>query len=310
MPQLETFSDLSGLDRRLGSLFDASTAVDGRRPLSDQLWLDLLHGGRPGSVAVTATDRTDPRIGADRIDDQIIGYAQRSCGNDTVVVQLVVHPEHRDRLDSIGPALLRAAIEAAPPTGVTWWVHDPEPAHHRVAESLGWVAGRSLLQMRRSLPTDEPVTVTTRPFRPGLDDEAWLEVNNRAFARHGEQGGWDLAALRQRMSEDWFDPEGFLVHEENGTMLGFCWTKLHHELDPVEGEIYVIGVDPSAHGRGLGRQLTLAGLDSIARRGVTVAMLYVDADNTAAVRLYERLGFEVARTDIAFVRPLTPGVPA
>ena len=49
----------------------------------------------------------------------------------------------------------------------------------------------------------------------------------------------------------------------------------------------MIAVDPDFQGLGLGKQLTLAGLDSIARRGIAVAMLYVDADNTAGVRLYD-----------------------
>jgi mycothiol synthase len=68
----------------------------------------------------------------------------------------------------------------------------------------------------------------------------------------------------------------------------------------VIGEIYVIAVDPDHHGRGLGRQLTLAGLDSMSRRGITEASLYVDADNVAAVALYDALGFTIHRTRRAF----------
>lgn len=295
VPVLETTRELAALAGEVGQLVDAATAAAGRRPLSDQLWLDLTHGGRPGSVAVVARDG----------DDRAIGYAQASEGNDTAVVQVVLHPDHAHRFDTLGVELLRTIVEQCRRDGarrLTWWVPEPDDVHHAVAGVLGWTVDRELLQMRRDLPTGADVTISTRPFRPGVDDVEWVAVNNRAFAGHGEQGGWGLATLHQRMAEPWFDPEGFLVHEIDGRMAGFCWTKIHDELDPVEGEIYVIAVDPDFHGRGLGAQLTLAGLESISRRGIAIGMLFVDAGNTAAVRLYEKLGFTVHRTDVAFVR--------
>ena len=151
--------------------------------------------------------------------------------------------------------------------------------------------------MRCPLPlapagTDAAVpSVATRPFRPGLDERAWLATNNRAFASHPEQGHWDLDTLLEREKEEWFDPEGFLVLEAGGRMAGSCWTKVHAHTHPPMGEIYVIGVDPDFHGRGWGRALTRAGLDWLAARGLAVGMLYVDADNGAAVSLYRSLGF-------------------
>jgi mycothiol synthase len=173
----------------------------------------------------------------------------------------------------------------------------------------GMSPGRRLYQMRRSLPTGLPDHLPTRAFVPGRDEAAWLLVNNRAFRMHPEQGGWDMDTLLGRESQPWFDPAGFLLHERDGQLAGFCWTKIHADEDPVLGEIYVIGVDPAFQGLGLGRDLTLAGLEHMAALGVPIGMLYVDADNTAAMAMYRKLGFAVHRTDRAFVGDVPPARP-
>ena len=161
--------------------------------------------------------------------------------------------------------------------------------------------------MQRPLPADEPPAgFETRPFRVGEDEKAWLEVNNRAFAGHPEQGAWTVDMLRAREQEPWFDPEGLLLAFDADGLAGSCWTKVHPAQPPREpaalGEIYVIGADPSRHGRGLGRALTAGGLASLAGRGITVGMLFVDAANDAAVGLYTSLGFTISRTDRAYGR--------
>ncbi len=189
---------------------------------------------------------------------------------------------------------------AAGATGVRWWVEATTDRHQEVAERAGLHPVRELLQMRRPLPLDERTDLVTRPFRPGEDDDAWLAVNNRAFAWHPEQGGWTEADLAARMAEPWFDPDGFLLREEDGRLVGFCWTKVHAAEDPPLGEIYVIAVDPDVVGRGLGRDLTLAGLQHLDAAGLTVGMLYVESDNAPARGLYDALGFTVHHVDTAF----------
>jgi mycothiol synthase len=282
----------------VNELLDAAARADGRRPLSDHLYLDLVNGGHNGFAGLVAWEPGHAHP---------VAYAQVSRGNDSYAFELVVHPHHRYEMATIGPELIDSAIDVIAYDGggaVNWWVFEPTSAHHTLAADSGMHVGRTLHQMRRSLPTGIPVTIETRDFRPGSDDESWLSVNNRAFADHGEQGGWTLDTFCQRQGEDWFDPAGFRVHEVDGRMAGFCWTKVHPPTDPdagAIGEIYVIAVDPDFHGRGLGKQLTLAGLEHLSNRGITSALLYVDADNTAAVGLYERLGFAVSATNAAFI---------
>ncbi len=171
----------------------------------------------------------------------------------------------------------------------------------------GWVRVRTLHQMRRPLPLPADLVDGTRRIdvRPFTDDdiEQFLAVNNRAFSWHPDQGGWTAAQVHERQREPWFSAEGFLLHDgDDGVVDGFCWTKVHPatEDDPVLGEIYVIAADPSTSGTGLGRALTVAGLEHLSGLGIDTGMLYVEADNDAAVSLYERLGFEVHHSDAAY----------
>jgi mycothiol synthase len=221
-------------------------------------------------------------------------------------MQIVVDPAHRAD-ETVSPDLLARAVQVVDAAGggrIDWWVFDARPAVAAAAVAAGFTGDRDLLQMRRPLPADRPSSVATRSFVVGHDEQRWLEVNNRAFAGHPEQGDWDLATLRRRMAEPWFDAGGFRLHEIDGRLAAFCWTKIHDVPDGSQvGEIYVIGVDPDFQGMGLGRELTLAGLDSIVAHGVGSGMLYVDGANAPAIGLYRALGFTVARTDRAYVRP-------
>jgi mycothiol synthase len=283
-------------------LLDAAARADGRRPLSDHLYLDLVSGGLDGFAGLVAFEPGH---------DHPVAYAQVSKGNDSHAFELVIHPHHRYEMATIGPELLDAALDVVRSEGggeVNWWVFEPTSAHQMLADASSMKQTRTLYQMRRELPTERHATVDTRAFVPGDDDEVWLSVNNRAFADHAEQGGWTMDTFCQRQQEDWFDPEGFRMHERDGRVAGFCWTKVHdagHDAaDPHHGgdlgEIYVIAVDPDFHGLGLGSEMTLAGLDHLAESGIDTALLYVDADNAGAVAMYRKLGFEVHATNAAF----------
>jgi len=284
----------------VSELLQVATEVDGHPPLDEHQWLDLVNGGRHYFAGLVAWEPGH---------DHPVGYAQvtreaSAAHSPTWALEYVVDPHHRHAGSGIDGTLLDAAVGLIAGAGgghVHMWVPKPTPHHDDLAGSVGLRRGRELRQLRRPLPVDEPSSLAVRPFVPGQDEAAWLEVNNRAFHWHPEQGGWDLEALCHREEQPWFDPAGFLLHERDGKLAGFCWTKVHPEHDPPLGEIYVVAVDPGFRGLGLGRSLLLAGLDHLSGQDLTVAMLYVDADNAGALHLYERLGFAIDHVDQAYV---------
>jgi mycothiol synthase len=285
-------------------LLDLAAAADGSRPLAEQSWLDLVHGGRDGVTAIIAYGAGD-----EAGDDDPVGYAQLARAATGWSLEYVVDPRRRGPGNALAIGLVGEAVGIVGREGgghLQLWVSKPRPEHDEVAGATGLTPVRDLYQMRRPLPVGEPWALEVRPFRPGLDDEAWLSTNNRAFAWHPDQGGWDLAMLKAREAEPWFDPAGFLLHEERGRLAGFCWTKVHADERPPVGEIYVIAVDPDWQGTGLGRRLVLAGLDHLAGRGLTVGMLYVEASNRPALKLYLDLGFEVDHIDRAYAGEVPP----
>ncbi|HEX3333637.1 MAG TPA: mycothiol synthase [Acidimicrobiales bacterium] len=248
-----------------------------------------------------------------RSGDALVGGAFLFPARDgSTVLHLVVDPAVAGAASGpdVADALLGRAIEETPAgSSLHLWAMDAGPADDERALARGFTPERDLLQMRVPLPLPrEAVEATrplqTRPFEPGRDEEAWVETNNRAFEGHPEQGGWTVEQLRERMAADWVDLEGFLVADDpdGKGLIGSCWTKVHRDHVPVLGEIYVIAVDPRHHGRGWGRSLTVAGLESLAQRGVTVGMLYTDASNEAAVGLYDSLGFRVHHVDRSYRR--------
>ena len=110
----------------------------------------------------------------------------------------------------------------------------------------------------------------------------------------------ELDDLRDRTAEAWFDPAGFFVARRGPSMVGFHWTKVHDEST---GEVYVVGIDPTERGHGLGKSLTLVGLHHLRDTGLDRAILYVDENNQSAVRLYGGLGFERVAADVMYARP-------
>lgn len=242
--------------------------------------------------------------------DGLLGYAAVDSSGSA---ELVVDPAARRQ--GVGRALLRAVLEAGA-TGV--WAHGDLPAARALADSDGLVSTRELHVMERPVRDGDdvdpvlPEGFSVRAFEPGRDEQAWLDVNRLAFASHPEQGSITLADLQDRMSQDWFDPAGFLLVEDTTVtqdggahpLAAFHWTK--REPGAGMGEVYVVGVHPAYQGRGLAGPLTGLGTAYLARQGVERIELYVDGDNTRALATYRRAGFEDAAIHVVYGRPPAP----
>ncbi len=285
------------------ALISTATDHDGVPPVSEHVLLHLRHGGDKADTHFIAT-----------YENQVVGYAHLDLTDEVEgpSAELVVHPQQRKK--GYGQELLKALHEASG-NNLRLWSHGDLPGAKNIAEHNGFHKVRTVIQMRRSLNDPIPEIskeIPIRNFLPGIDNDEWVNLNNRAFADHPDQSNWSLRDLEIRTKEDWFDSQGFLIAEENQKMTGFCWTKVHgghshkhseheehHDHDPI-GEIYIMGVAPEHSGKGIGKAVTIAGLRHLRYQGIFSAMLYVDADNIAAIKLYQSLGFTEWARDVLY----------
>jgi mycothiol synthase len=301
---IDAFSHLTAeqTERVLKITRDAS-AVDEMAPLSEHVLIHLHHGG----------DSHDEHLVAQDEHGVIQGYLHLDA-TDAVegpVVEIVVHPDARR--NGIGYALVKAALDRTLDSRIRLWAHGELSSAYGLADVLGFEKSRELWQMRRSLyapfaKTTTPDGVSIRTFQVGQDEAAWIELNSEVFEDHPEQGRMTREDLDVRMSESWFDAAGFLlatrVIDGAEKLVGYHWTKIHggqgkHGHGEI-GEIYVLGIAPSERGTGLGKSLSIRGLEYLRDKGLAAAMLYVDVENKAAIKLYESLGFAHWDTDVMF----------
>lgn len=311
-----SLSTLDHLDRsqvhELQDLLSAATETDGVRPLSEHVWLHVIHGG----------DEQARHYLARGSGGELLGYAHLDTTDevDGPSAEVVVHPEHRNQ--GVGRAIVTSLLEAAHGR-LRLWAHGEHTAATKLAKSLSFERHRTLWQMRRSLHASLPEArfpagIDITAFQVGVDEQSVLALNAQAFAHLPDQGSWTLEDLQLREKEAWFDPTGFLLAwGDNSELAGFHWTKVHgahrhvghehgadsrhhsHSHEAI-GEVYVLAVAPTWQGTGLGRALTIAGLHHLRRLGLDSVMLFVDASNLAAIRLYESLGFVRWDTDVMY----------
>jgi len=279
-------------------LADEVTVADGVAPLNEQSTLAVRHGAEGYRHHWLADG------------DDVVGYAVVDAGGSG---ELCVHPEHRRR--GLGRRLLDAVLQDVPDAAL--WAHGNLPGAQALAQSAGLRVTRELWQMAKELGATSEMSATSqlsgggetavpegvglRTFVVGQDEEAWVALNAAAFADHPEQGRMTVTDLQQRQAEPWWDPSLlWLAHEADDprTLLASMWVKPSGD----DAEIYALGVAPQAQGRGLGGRLTAVALAEMERRGFRRSTLYVEGDNTPAIRTYRRAGFDRTALDVQYRR--------
>jgi mycothiol synthase len=283
-------------------LIQRSTIFDNSPPIAEHILLHLRHGGDKSDSHLVIKDQS-----------KVIGYAHLDQ-TDLVAgpsVELVVDPEHRSF--GIGKQLLSKAIEICGDS-LRLWVHGENLAANNLATSFNFEKIRTVLQMQKMLTQIQPLPaldskIVIRSFLPGLDSSNWLTLNNKVFKDHPEQSDWQLSDLNHRINEEWFDEKGFFIATIDDQLIGSTWTKIHGALNhdhggshdhPAIGEIYITAVDPEYAGMGLGKALTITALNYLKYQGLNDAMLYVDFNNSKALKLYNQLGFTESGKDVLY----------
>lgn len=271
----------------LTGLIESAASADGQPPFSDQSLVELRDGRRDLLA----------------IEPDAAAIVRRADTPTPAEAELVVRPSARRQ--GLGTRLLETLLADDDNAGLLIWAHGDHEDARALAHSHQLEPVRQLLQMRATVPpAAAPRPAAIAAFRPGVDDPDWLRLNALAFASHPEQGSLTQGDLDARLGESWFDAEDFLLlRDDAGELVGFCWLKVNADDPDEPGEFYAVGVDPRRQGEGLGRTLVEAGLHRLAERGVTHTALYVEADNTAAVRLYRAYGFDDYSIDIQYRAP-------
>jgi mycothiol synthase len=212
-------------------------------------------------------------------------------------------------------AIAGAAAERGQPAVV---YADSDQAHaygREVLETRGYTTARYFFLMRRSLnepiPTPElPEGYTVTTVQSEVDILAWIDMFNLSFIDHWNFHPSTLERRRHRMQNPAYRPEGDLVAvAPDGTFAAFCTCYIHDEENAaagrLEGWIGTLGTRRGYRKIGLGRAMLLRGIEYLKGQGLDWALLGVDATNpTGALRLYESVGFNVDRTEIAYSKTL------
>ncbi len=246
---------------------------------------------------------------------EIIGQMEfeRHPGEDSAWGGFFVHRDYRNH--GLGTRLYNIVEQMVGAEDVATLYSDSSPLYKLKLDFLqrrGFSFDRYFWRMR--LPADQPIAApqlpegyTVRTFVPGQDEELLMRVRNTTFAEHFGSIPYNLETATYVTQQENFQPAGLFFAFKDGEIAGYCWASTSAEEMAQRkmsvGWIHHLGTVPGHRGVGLGRALLLIGVQHL-RQSVQVVELGMEGKNSAALNLYESVGFYQQKAWANLVKPI------
>jgi mycothiol synthase len=256
----------------------------------------------------------------------MVGYGVLTCRSEAEPVHAMlheggVHPAYRGR--GLGGELLDWAEKAAVPLHDRRFPGRPlslssgclsrNAAAVALHEQRGYQPERWFHDMVRDLSAAIPETaipagVHITGYTPDMAEHARI-IRNESFRDHWGSTETSPETWAYSLASGAFRPGlSFLAYEQSEP-LGMLISREHDALTTATGHrdmhISLVGTRAAARKRGIATALLLTAMSAARDGGYDRASLGVDADSlTGAVQLYERVGFTIAATWVAYRKKL------
>lgn len=251
---------------------------------------------------------------AERAGD-MVGYVDVTVEVDIgrVVLSYLVHSEHRGEVVAmklIGRAISRARKLEVKRVHVN--VPEGSVGVRKLFTKMGFRFIRRFLELDLDLsevyvPNTDRIESRYRHLKRG-DEDKLVHIQNRSFADTWGFNPNTVEEIVYRTGLPNCSPEDIILACDGDSVIGYCWTRIYvggAELTiNRKGRIYMLGVDPNYRGRGVGKEVLMAGLAYLRSKGVGIVELTVDGKNEAARALYGSAGFRVRTGSLWYERAL------